>query len=97
MPIKDSHGISIEIMGKQHQFSCPVEQAEDLKHAASKLADMCEDIKRHKGTVSNERALLVASINLSYSLLMANNQIAGYQCGQDALISSLKNALQFTD
>ncbi|MBA6231652.1 MULTISPECIES: cell division protein ZapA [unclassified Colwellia] len=93
MLTQDSNGISIEIMGKQHQFSCSAEQAEDLKQAASKLAVMCEDIKQQRGNASSERALLVASINLSYSLLMANNKIERYQHGQEALISTLKSAL----
>jgi len=92
MLAEDSKGISIEIMGKRHQFSCSAEQAEDLKQAASQLAVMCDDIKQ-KGMASSERALLVASINLSYSLLMANNKIKRYQHGQDALIAKLKNAL----
>ena len=90
---EDSKGVSIEIMGKQHQFSCSAEQAEGLKQAARNLAVMCDDIKQQKGMASNERALLVASINLSYSLLMANNEIKRYQHGQDVLISTLKNAL----
>lgn len=93
MLVEDSKGISIEIMGKQHLFSCSAEQAEDLKQAASDLAVMCNDIKQQKGTASNERALLVASINLSYSLLMANNKIEHVQHGQDALIAKLKSAL----
>lgn len=90
---EDSKGISVQILGKQHQFTCSSEDAEDLKQAARKLALMCEDIKKNTRNASNERALLVASINLSYSLLMANNKIDCYQHGQDALISTLKNAL----
>jgi cell division protein ZapA (FtsZ GTPase activity inhibitor) len=93
MSIKDSNGISIEIMGKLHQFSCPAEQAEDLKEAVSKLAVMCDDIKQQRGNASSERALLVASINLSYSLLIANNKIEQNQQRQEVLISTLKNAL----
>jgi len=93
MLVEDTKGLSIEIMGKQHQFSCSAEQAEDLKQAASYLAVMCEDIKQQKGTASSERALLVAAINLSYSLLMANNKVKRYHHGQDALISKLKSAL----
>jgi len=89
----DSKGISIEIMGKQHQFNCSAEQAEDLHQAAMNLADICADIELQAGSGNRERALLVASINLSYSLLMANNKIEHYQHGQDALISTLKSAL----
>ena len=93
MSAKDSNGISIEVMGKQHQFSCSVEQAEDLKQAASILAGMCDDIKHQTGAGNSERTLLVASINLSYSLLMANNKIEGFQQGHHALLTTLKSAL----
>jgi len=93
MILDDSKGISVEIMGKQHQFTCSAEQAEDLHQAANNLAVMCTDIKQSVGATNTERALLVASINLSYSLLMANNKIEHYQLGQNALISTLKNAL----
>ncbi len=97
MIVEDSKGISIEIMGKQHQFTCSAEQAEDLNQAANSLAVMCADIKKQKGAVNSERALLVASMNLSYSLLIANNKLNRYQHGQDALISTLKSALYQTD
>lgn len=90
---ENSKGISIEFMGKQHQISCSAEQAEDLKQAVSNLAALCDNIKQQKGAASSERALLVASINLSYSLLMANNNIERYQHGQDTLIAKLKSAL----
>jgi cell division protein ZapA (FtsZ GTPase activity inhibitor) len=93
MLVEDSKGISIEIMGKQHQFFCPAEQVEDLKQAVSNLVAMCDDIKKQKSTASSERALLVASVNLSYSLLMANNKIKLSQDEQEALILKLKSAL----
>ncbi|MFT6918105.1 MAG: cell division protein ZapA [Cognaticolwellia sp.] len=93
MLVEDSKGISIEIMGKQHQFFCPAEQVEDLKQAVSNLVVMCDDIKKQKSTASSERALLVASVNLSYSLLMANNKIKLSQDEQEALILKLKSAL----
>jgi cell division protein ZapA len=54
---------------------------------------MCDDIKQQRGNASSERALLVASINLSYSLLIANNKIEQNQHRQEVLISTLKNAL----
>lgn len=93
MIVEDSKGISVEIMGKLHQFTCSAEQAEDLQQAASHLAAMCDEIKHKAGNASSERALLVASLNLSYSLLQANNTIEHYQQGQAALISTLKNAI----
>jgi cell division protein ZapA (FtsZ GTPase activity inhibitor) len=93
MMVEGVKGISIEVMGKRHQFTCPAEQSDDFNIAANKLAVMCDDIKLKSVNVNNERALLVAAINLSYSLLIANNKIDSYHLGQDALISTLKSAL----
>lgn len=93
MNAEDSTSINIEIMGKQHQFTCSADQVEDLRQAAKNLAVMCNDIKTKSSVGGNERALLVASINLSYSLLMANNKVDHFQQGQAVLISTLKNAL----
>ena len=93
MSAKDSKSISINILGKQHQVACSAEQEEDLKQAANRLAAMCDDIKQQPGSRSSESALLVASLNLSYSLLMANNKLKRHQQGQDALIATLKSAL----
>ena len=94
MTVEGSKGISINIMGKQHQFACSAEQVEDLTQAATKLAAMCKDIKQQAGSRSNEHALLVASLNLSYSLLMANNKVDRYQQGHEALLTQLVNALE---
>jgi len=93
MSVEDSIGVIIEIMGKEHQFSCSTDQAEELKQAAKNLTVMCNDIKKQQGMASSERALLVASINLSHSLLMANDELKRYQLGQDKIIATLKSAL----
>ena len=94
MSAEDSKSISINIMGKQHQFACSAEQAENLKQAACRLAVMCNDIKQQPGSRSSESALLMASVNLSYSLLMADNKIERYQQGHNALLATLKNAIE---
>jgi len=94
MSAADFKGISIDILGKHHKFACSAEQAEDLNLAATQLIAMCNDIKHQPGSTNNERALLVASLNLSYSLLMANNKIERYQEGHGALVSSLKVAIE---
>jgi len=94
MSVEDSKGISINILGKQHQFACSAEQAENLKQAANTLAVMCNDIKQQPGSKSSESALLIASVNLSYSLLMANNKIERYQQGHNALLSTLEQAIK---
>jgi len=90
---KDSKGIRIKVMGKQHQLSCSAGQKEDLQQAVKNLGVMCEDIKQKKGGASSERTLLLASINLSYLLLLANNKVERYQNAQEDLIAKLQNTL----
>ncbi|GAA0811279.1 cell division protein ZapA [Colwellia asteriadis] len=94
MSAGNSNTISVEIMGRQHQFACSAEQEEGLKQAASNLDFMFKDIK-HKtnAATNNERALLVAALNLSYQLLSAKNDIATYQEQHNRLIDVLKKAL----
>ncbi|WP_281561452.1 cell division protein ZapA [Thalassomonas sp. RHCl1] len=92
MPADNSRGICVEIMGKQHQFACPADQEEGLKQAATNLDVMFRDIKQQSGMASNERALLVAALNLSHQLLTANNKIDVCQQRLGALAASLKAA-----
>ncbi|WDE05876.1 cell division protein ZapA [Thalassomonas viridans] len=92
MPAENSKGISVEIMGKQHQFACPADQEEGLKLAATHLDVMFRDIKEQSGIASNERALLVAALNLSHQLLTANNTLDGYQQRLSNMVAGLQSA-----
>jgi len=92
MPADNSRGISVEIMGKQHQFACQADQEEGLKQAATNLDVMFRDIKQQSGMASNERVLLVAALNLSHQLLTVNNQMDAYQQQLDSLVASLQTA-----
>ena len=94
MPAENSRGISVEIMGKQHQFACPADQEEGLKQAATKLDVMFRDIKQQSGIASNERALLVAALNLSHQLLTANYKIDTYQQRLGSLVDSLQTVAE---
>ena len=93
MSAGNSNTISVEIMGRQHQFACLAEQEEGLKQAASNLDVMFKGIKQQSIVGNNERALLVAALNLSYQLLTANNQLAGHQDYHVTLINKLNLSL----
>ena len=94
MPADNSRGICVEIMGKQHQFACPADQEEGLKLAATNLDVMYRDIKQQSGIASNERALLVAALNLSHQLLTANDKLDSCQQKLTTLVASLQSACE---
>lgn len=89
---ENSEGISIDILGKTHKFACASTQVTDLTQAANDLAAMCEKVKAQKN-MSNEQALLVAAVNLSYSLLKANTVLEESNNKQQTLIEKLTCAL----
>jgi cell division protein ZapA len=93
MSAGNSNTISVEIMGRQHQFACSAEQEEGLKEAASNLDVMFKGIKQQSSVGNNERALLVAALNLSYQLLTANSQLEKHQLCHSHLISTLQASL----
>ena len=89
----NANTISVEIMGRQHQFACPADQEEGLKKAANHLDTMFHDIKQQSSVGNNERALLVAALNLSYQLLKANNQLEDCDSKHSQLINKLQSSL----
>lgn len=89
---EDDKGICIDILGKRHKFSCDEDQANDLLKAADDLSTLCREIKQ-KNTMTSEQTLLVAAMNLSYSLMKANTTLEENVNKQSALIAKLKSAL----
>lgn len=90
---ENEDGISVDILGKQHKFSCSESKANDLQKAANELAAMCLELKQKKSTMNNEQTLLVAAMNLSYSLLTTNAALEENINQQKALIAKLQCVL----
>lgn len=91
MTAENSKGISVDIMGKQHVFACPADQEEDLRLAAANLDEMFKEIVGKKDSSHNERSLLVAALNLSYQLMMANRDMDKVNSTIDKLVHTLSN------
>ncbi|WP_372762922.1 cell division protein ZapA [Pseudoalteromonas sp.] len=85
--------VTVELLGKEQQFACPVGQEAALKAAAKNLNDLVEKMKQ-RSTIKNEQnALLMAALNLSHELLEAQTQQAVDQQQQDQLIDKLSQQL----
>ncbi|SFC45140.1 cell division protein ZapA [Pseudoalteromonas denitrificans] len=93
MPPASQKGIKVEIMGQQHQFACPQGQEDALLKAAKQLDKMFWDIKQRSGIRNNDRALLMAALNLSNELALANQTLETNQQQLNSLVSSLNDAL----
>lgn len=85
-------GMQIEIMGKQHQIACPKGHEDALVLAAKRLDTAFWQAKSN-GIRNNEKALLVAALNLCHELL-ENESKADVQAQQlDSIMAKVLHTL----
>lgn len=85
--------VTVELLGKEQQFACPQGQEEALKAAAENLNDLVEQMKKRSTVRNDQKALLMAALNLSHELLEAKTQKIDEQHHQDQLIDKLSQHL----
>ncbi|AQQ00097.1 MULTISPECIES: cell division protein ZapA [Pseudoalteromonas] len=85
--------VTVELLGKEQQFACPEGQEDALIAAAKNLNDLVDKMKKRSTVRSDQKALLMAALNLSHELLEANTQATVEQQQQDQLIDKLSQYL----
>ncbi|MFY8327138.1 cell division protein ZapA [Pseudoalteromonas sp. ZZD1] len=81
--------VTVELLGKEQQFACPQGQEEALIAAAKHLNDLVEQMKQRSTVRNDQKALLMAALNISHELLEVQKQQAIAQQQQDELIDKL--------
>ncbi|MBQ4832742.1 cell division protein ZapA [Pseudoalteromonas sp. MMG010] len=84
-----NQGVTVTLLGKEQQFACPVGQEGALIAAAEHLNDMVEDMKQRSTVRNDQKALLMAALNLSNDLLAIQADQAQQLKQQDQLIDKL--------
>ncbi|MEL0640246.1 cell division protein ZapA [Pseudoalteromonas aliena] len=85
--------VTVELLGKKQQFACPEGQEDALIAAAKNLNDLVEQMKQRSTVRNDQKALLMAALNLSHELLEAKTQATAEQQYQDKLIDKLSQHL----
>ncbi|MCQ8879397.1 cell division protein ZapA [Pseudoalteromonas shioyasakiensis] len=81
--------VTVELLGKEQQFACPPGQEDALIAAAKHLNDLVEQMKQRSTVRNDQKALLMAALNISHELLELQKQQAIAQQQQDELIDKL--------
>lgn len=81
--------VTVELLGKEQQFACPQGQEDALIAAAKHLNDLVEQMKQRSTVRNDQKALLMAALNISHELLEVQSQQAVAQQQQDQLIDKL--------
>ncbi len=92
--------LTVHILGKDYQVSCPSDERESLIRAASELDRRMKTIRQSGAVLGLERIAVMAALNLSHEVLdmshnkideqqeAENNQLIGDMCQRvDALFS----------
>ena len=89
----ENQRVTVELLGKEQQFACPKGQEDALIAAAKHLNDLVDQMKQRSAVRNDQKALLMAALNISHELLEAKNQQISAEHQQDLLIDKLTQHL----
>ena len=72
--------VTISILGKDYQISCPPEEEEGLRQSARYLNEQMTSIKSRGATLGFEKVAVLAALNISHELI---KQSSGQSAAQD--------------
>lgn len=95
-----SNSISINILGRDYQISCPPSEEEALRQSAQYLDKQMNMVKSRGSTLSYEKIAVMTALNLSHELLQKSQQASTSESdsAQDImhLEAKIESALQTT-
>ena len=65
--------VSITILGREYQISCPPEEEEALRKSAKYLDKQMEGVKKRGSTLAYEKVAVMAALNICHELLQKSN------------------------
>lgn len=61
--------VTITILGREYQISCPPEEEEALRKSARYLTSQMEDVKGRGSSLAYEKIAVLAALNITHDLL----------------------------
>ena len=61
--------VTINILGRDYQISCPPEEEEALRKSAKYLTSQMEDVKGRGSSLAYEKIAVLAALNITHDLL----------------------------
>jgi len=74
MPVNPVNTVSVHILDKEYQVSCPLEQQAELIISARYLDKQMRAIRDSGKVIGLERIAVMAALNISHELLQASDQ-----------------------
>jgi cell division protein ZapA len=83
--VSQANTVTVKILDKDYQVTCPPEQEAELVVSAKYLDKQMRGIRDSGKVIGLERIAVMAALNISYELLQASDQADTGQSGGDAL------------
>jgi len=71
----DVRSVTVTILGKEYQISCPPAEEEALRKSARYLDDQMSKIRARGTTLGFEKIAIMAALNISHELLKKSQQV----------------------
>ena len=71
--------VTISILGKEYQISCPPSEEEALRKSARYLDEQMSRIKARGSTLGFEKIAVMAALNISHELLRKSREVSETQ------------------
>lgn len=85
--------LTVKILAKEYQISCPAESQLDLQNAVAYLDEKMTEIRNNGRIISFEGMLITAAINLAYEVVQQNIKLSNETKNLVENLTSLKNKL----
>lgn len=89
----EAQSVTVSILGKEYQISCPPSEEEALRKSARYLDDQMSRIRARGSTLGFEKIAVMAALNISHELLKKSQQVNESETGSVRELKQLEEKI----
>lgn len=86
--------IKVRLLGREYQFGCSEDERASLLSAADYLDKSMQDIKARNSTMTADKVVLMAAMNISHEFIKSQNQNSYYSTEILGSVKKLNDKLE---
>ena len=86
--------VSISILGREYQISCPPDEEEALRKSAKYLDKQMESVKTRGSTLAFEKVAVMAALNICHELMQKSQQVVVSESDSLDRIKALQDKIE---
>lgn len=86
--------VTISILGRDYQISCPPEEEEALRKSARHLAKQMEQVKSRGSSLPYEKIAVLAALNITHEFLQTSHQATSIEHDSQLEIKQIEHKIE---